>query len=161
MKGQLRAPRPSDESTALRMQKQRQKDTVCELALRSLLHARGLRYRVDCRAEPSVPRKADIVIRPAKIAVFVDGCFWHRCPLHWKPPNRHSSWWTKKVEENARRDRETTVLLKHAGWHVIRVWEHEDPRVAADEILRAVALRHPRGAELRCTSNLEAKGRGR
>ena len=161
MNGQLRAPRPSDEATALRMQKQRQKDTVCELALRRLLHARGLRYRVDCRAEPSVPRKADIVLRPAKIAVFVDGCFWHRCPVHWKAPRTNSDWWEQKIARNVERDLQTTKILEAQGWLVIRVWEHEDPRVAADEILRAVSRRRPRGAKLQCTSNLEAKGRGR
>ena len=143
-----RAPRPSDRSTALRMQTQRQRDTQCELAIRRQLYRLGIRYRIDCRPVPDVHRRADIVIRPAKIALFMDGCFWHKCPLHWKPPKRHAAWWINKVESTARRDKETSDLLERLGWLVIRAWEHECPEVVADKVVQAVCQRHPRAAVL-------------
>lgn len=156
-----RAPRPSDAATAKRMQLQRQRNTGCELAVRRLLHAKGLRYRIDCRAEKGVPRRADIVVRPAKVAVFVDGCFWHGCPEHWKAPSRHETWWTNKVSANAKRDRETTLLLERAGWLVIRAWEHEEPEAVADRVLEAVRERHPRGARLRIAGGPRSSGKAR
>jgi DNA mismatch endonuclease, patch repair protein len=149
MKKLALVPRPSDAATALRMQTQRQRDTYCEVIVRRELYRLGMRYRIDCRPVPNVPRRADIVIRPAKVAVFIDGCFWHGCPLHWKPPNRNTVWWTKKIKDNARRDRETTKMLRKLGWLVIRVWEHEAPETVADQIFSAVCARRPGIAELR------------
>jgi DNA mismatch endonuclease (patch repair protein) len=135
------APAPSDLRTALRMRRQRQADTACELAIRRHLHSWGLRYRVDCRPEPQLPRRADIVFRPAKVAVFVDGCFWHKCPHHWKAPGRNSSWWTDKISANVKRDAETTAVLEASGWTVVRVWEHEDAEAAALDVAELVRAR--------------------
>jgi DNA mismatch endonuclease, patch repair protein len=134
-------PAPSDLSTALRMRGQRQRDTACEVAVRRLLHSWGLRFRIDCRPEQLIARRADIVFRPAKTAVFVDGCFWHGCPLHWKTPKRNGTWWAKKISANAKRDRQTDSVLERGGWLVIRAWEHEDPVAVATRIAEAVQRR--------------------
>jgi DNA mismatch endonuclease (patch repair protein) len=113
-----------------------QRDTKPELALRSLLHAHGLRFRVD---QPLLGRRrADVVFSRARVAVYVDGCFWHGCPLHATWPKANSDWWREKILENRRRDRDTNERLAANGWLVIRIWEHEDPSVAAERIVSAV-----------------------
>ena len=157
----MKAPAASSVGARQRFVLQKRRDTRCEMRVRQFLHRAGLRYRVDCQPEASVPRKADIVFRTAKVAVFIDGCFWHKCPVHWKAPTTHAQWWTNKVEANARRDEETTRLLERAGWLVIRAWEHEDPRLVADNVLEAVAKRHPRASELCFTAGLGPDGRRR
>lgn len=101
----------------------------------------GLRYRVDRRPDPSIRRRADIVFTKAKVAVFVDGCFWHNCPEHGPMPSRNVAYWEPKLHRNAERDAETNQLLTERGWEVIRVWEHEDPREAAERIRRSVVQR--------------------
>lgn len=116
------------------------RDTKPELAIRRLVHAEGLRYRVAYRPEKSVRRSADLVFTRRRVAVFVDGCFWHACPQHYVPPKTNSAYWTNKIEGNARRDRDTDRLLSDAGWRVVRVWEHEDPRSAAAAIVEAVRV---------------------
>lgn len=141
-----RAPRPSDAATALRMRTQRQRDTSCEMTVRRELHGRGLRYRVDCRPVLGLRRRADVVFRAVKVAVFIDGCFWHGCPLHWKPPHRHSVWWAQKIATNIQRDGGTTASLEDAGWLVIRVWEHDAAVSAAARIARLVFERRASGA---------------
>jgi DNA mismatch endonuclease (patch repair protein) len=108
------------------------------MALRSELHRRGLRYRVHRRPVPGLRATADIVFGPARVAVFVDGCFWHRCPIHATEPKANGEWWAEKLEANVARDRATDQRLKDSGWLVVRVWEHESPAVAAAEILRVV-----------------------
>jgi DNA mismatch endonuclease (patch repair protein) len=132
------------------MQTQKQRDTGCELAIRQHLFRLGIRYRIDCRPVPDIPRKADIVIRRAKVALFIDGCFWHKCPQHWKPPKRHAAWWTDKVETTARRDRETSKMLQQSGWLVIRAWEHESAELVASRVVQAVQERDPFAAA-RCS----------
>jgi DNA mismatch endonuclease (patch repair protein) len=92
--------------------------------------------------------RADLVFQGAKIAVFVDGCFWHSCPLHATAPNANASWWREKLKQNRLRDRRVDAQLKEAGWRVIRVWEHEDPAEAADRIERMVRSSSSRGTEL-------------
>jgi len=87
--------------------------------------------------------RADVVFRPAKVAVFVDGCFWHRCPAHATVPTNNRAWWSAKLAANAERDRRVDNLLETAGWHVIRVWEHEDPDSAAATIATVVRARRP------------------
>ncbi|MGZ3140529.1 very short patch repair endonuclease [Lentzea chajnantorensis] len=109
----------------------RSRDTRPEKALRSLLHASGLRFRVCTRPVPQVRRTADIVFTRLRIAVFVDGCFWHGCPLHYKEPMTNTDYWVDKISGNRRRDEQTNALLGDAGWTVIRVWEHEEPEMAA------------------------------
>lgn len=123
------------------MQANRGRDTGPELALRRLLHAQGFRYRVSARPLRSVRRTADLVFRSARVAVFVDGCFWHRCPAHATDPKTNSDYWKPKLERNVERDRETDLLLKEAGWLSVRVWEHEDPQVASRRIAKIVKRR--------------------
>jgi DNA mismatch endonuclease (patch repair protein) len=111
------------------------------MALRSELHRLGLRFRVHRRPVPGFRATADIVFGPTKVAVFVDGCFWHRCPIHAIPPRANSEWWAAKLQANVDRDREIDVRLRKEGWLVVRVWEHESPSGVAPEILRAVSER--------------------
>jgi DNA mismatch endonuclease (patch repair protein) len=128
------------------MQANRSRDTEPELAVRRLLHAAGLRYRVDARPLPAMRRRADVVFGPAKVAVFVDGCFWHACPEHATTPATNVDYWGPKLARNVERDRETDAALADAGWHVIRVWEHEDPATAAAHIIRVVRRRRASAA---------------
>lgn len=115
------------------MQRQKTRDTEPELALRRILHARGLRYRVDTQPLPGLRRRADLVFGPAKVAVFVDGCFWHGCPKHrQRQTTANTTYWTDKVAGNSRRDVETDAALAEAGWLAVRVWEHDDPETMAD-----------------------------
>ena len=88
-----------------------------------------------------IRRRADIVLGPTKVAVFVDGCFWHRCPKHGSLPAANVDYWHPKLERNVERDAETNSLLRAAGWRAIRVWEHQDPKVAARRIAREVLRR--------------------
>lgn len=118
------------------MQANKGRDTKPELALRSAAHALGLRYRVSTRPLPSLRRTADLVFTKTKIAVFVDGCFWHGCPDHHTIAKTNASYWADKVDGNRRRDRETDRLLAEAGWLVIRMWEHE----SADEVARRIYI---------------------
>jgi DNA mismatch endonuclease (patch repair protein) len=121
----------------------RRRDTAAELALRRLLHARGLRFRVDRVILAGMRRRADIVFSSAKVSVFVDGCFWHCCPKHRTFPKANASWWAAKLKANRRRDADTHRRLRRAGWHVLRVWEHEAPGEAAARIAALVQFRRP------------------
>jgi len=120
------------------MQGNRKRDTRPELALRSELHRRGLRYRVNSRPVKSLRCQADIVFRRHKVAVFVDGCFWHGCPEHGKSPRTNVDYWSAKIARNVERDRFNEAELSAAGWVVVRVWEHEIPVDAADRIGRVL-----------------------
>jgi len=120
------------------MQAQPRRDTKCEIAVRSAVHALGLRYRVHQRPEPNLRREADLVFRRDKVAVFVDGCFWHGCPEHHSPPTTHYSWWKVKIGKNRARDEETDRILAECGWTTVRIWEHEDAAEAAKRIQSAV-----------------------
>ena len=119
----------------------RGRDTRPERELRSALHRRGLRYRVNRRAAPDVRTTVDIVFGPAKVAVFVDGCFWHRCPQHGTLPKANSEWWLTKLEGNVTRDRRNDAALTSRGWKVIRLWEHDDPERSAELVARTVRQR--------------------
>lgn len=121
------------------MQGNLSRDTRPELALRRCAHAAGLRYRVGIRPIPAVRRTADLVFPRRKVAVFMDGCFWHRCEAHFKLPRTNRDYWSNKIERNAVRDRDTDDLLVAAGWTVIRIWEHERPEGAVARIQRAVS----------------------
>ena len=116
------------------MSRQLTRDTVPELAIRRVLHAAGLRYRVNLQVLPKLRRRADIVFTRRKVAVFVDGCFWHGCPEHATKPKANAAWWGEKLARNVARDRETDRVLVDSGWTVVRVWEHEDPKGAAERI---------------------------
>jgi DNA mismatch endonuclease (patch repair protein) len=124
------------------MTSQRQRDTKREMELRSLLHRRGLRFRVHALL-PGLRRRSDIVFTRARVVVFVDGCFWHGCPEHGTWPKQNADWWRKKIEANQRRDRDTDARLRAAGWTVIRVWEHDDPIEAADRVTKVVRQARP------------------
>jgi DNA mismatch endonuclease (patch repair protein) len=124
------------------MSNQRSEDTAPELALRGRLHRMGLRYRTHVAPLPRLRRKADIVFRPARVAVFVDGCFWHGCPEHGRRRHDVNGWyWPEKIARNQRRDADTDRQLGDAGWLVVRVWEHEDVSVVAARVADAVRAR--------------------
>lgn len=114
------------------MRANKRRDTKPELALRSILHARGLRFRVDAAPVKDIRTRADIVLSKAKIAVFVDGCFWHGCPDHFIVPKTNVGYWSAKINRNQERDEAADAALADAGWQSIRVWEHDDPDAAAD-----------------------------
>ncbi|MBX7452218.1 very short patch repair endonuclease [Mycolicibacterium sp. 3033] len=116
------------------MRSNRGRDTKPEVALRSAVHALGLRYRVSIRPVKEIRRTADLVFSRAKVAVFLDGCFWHGCPYHHTVAVTNAGFWAAKVEATRQRDRDTDRRLAEAGWLTIRVWEHEDPRVAARRV---------------------------
>jgi DNA mismatch endonuclease (patch repair protein) len=131
-------------ATRVRMSRQRSRDTEVELALRRELHRAGLRFRIHRRPLPGVRREADIVFGPVKVAVFVDGCFWHGCAEHATWPKRNAEFWRAKIEGNRTRDLDTDSRFAAAGWTVLRVWEHEKPAEAAARI--AVIVRELREA---------------
>jgi DNA mismatch endonuclease (patch repair protein) len=128
-----------------KMQNQRRFDTRPELALRKSLHKFGLRFRLQRQIVPGTRRRVDIAFGPARVAVFVDGCFWHGCPEHHPQPPKTNEWfWPDKIAGNQARDADTTQRLSEAGWIVIRVWEHEDLDAAATRIAAAIASRRGR-----------------
>lgn len=138
------APEGSWASSAARrrnMQAIRSRDTKPEILIRRLVHAAGLRYRVAARPLPDLRRTADMVFRSAKVAVFIDGCYWHGCPEHYVPPKTNSGYWSEKVLRNVRRDRDTDQKLEEAGWLVLRFWEHEPSGACAREIAAVVLNR--------------------
>lgn len=125
----------SNEQTRRSMKANRSRDTKPEMAVRRLLHAHGLRYRVDARPLPDLRRRADIVFTRLKIAVFIDGCFWHGCPEHsTTTPKSHPDYWQEKIARNRERDAETNRALADAGWVVLRYWEHEEAQEVAEAI---------------------------
>lgn len=118
------------------MQRQKRAGTKPELAVRRLLHARGLRYRVDFKLPVSgLRRRCDIAFTRLRLAVYIDGCFWHRCPKHATTPKANREWWAAKLSANVERDRDTDKRLTEAGWTVVRAWEHEDPAEVADRVV--------------------------
>jgi DNA mismatch endonuclease (patch repair protein) len=117
------------------------RDTLPELAIRSKLHHRGLRFRVDRAPVPGLRSRADIVFGPARVAVYVDGCFWHSCPEHGTRPKTNAEWWDQKLKRNQERDAQTDRTLREYGWEVVRIWEHEDPVDAAGRVEAAVKAR--------------------
>ncbi|MEU9688704.1 very short patch repair endonuclease [Amycolatopsis japonica] len=128
-------------TTSTRMSRQKSRDTKIEVDLRRALHAAGLRYRVHRRPVQGVRREADIVFGPSRVAVFIDGCFWHGCPEHATWPKTNADFWRTKIETNRRRDLDTDRKLAEAGWLVIRIWEHEALTTAAAKIHEAVQQR--------------------
>lgn len=116
------------------MRANKARDTGPERRIRSLLHKAGLRYRVNARPLSALRRTADIMFPATRVAVFVDGCYWHGCPDHYRPARANEQFWREKIDRNRARDRETDQILAEAGWTVIRVWEHEDPKEAAGRV---------------------------
>jgi DNA mismatch endonuclease (patch repair protein) len=122
----------------------RRTGTKPELALRSALHRAGKRFRKDLRlVADGVPTRPDVVFTRSRVAVFVDGCFWHGCPVHGRAPTANTHYWGPKLLRNAERDRLQTAALQRAGWTVVRLWEHVTVDQMAEEVL--AALDGPRG----------------
>ena len=119
----------------------RSRDTRPELALRSAVHRLGLRYRVSAAPIPGLRRTADLLFRQGRVAVFVDGCFFHGCPSHYSPPKTNTTYWAAKVARNQDRDADTDARLSEAGWEVVRIWQHEDPDEAAARVAAVVRRR--------------------
>jgi DNA mismatch endonuclease, patch repair protein len=126
------------------MRANRGRDTKPELALRSAVHGLGLRYRVSARPLAGLRRTADLVFPTAKVAVFLDGCFWHGCPEHHTVATANAKFWADKVEGNRARDADTDERLAAAGWVSVRVGEHEDPAEAAQRVREVVHGRRNR-----------------
>lgn len=116
------------------MSKIRGRNTRPEIALRHALWAMGIRYRL----KSTLPGKPDIVVTKYKTAIFVDGCFWHHCPIHGHFPSSNKQFWRQKLNANMARDKRVTKSLKSAGWHVLRLWEHEVTKSADKVALKIV-----------------------
>jgi DNA mismatch endonuclease, patch repair protein len=129
------------------MRGNRSSDTKPELAVRRILHARGLRYRVNVRPVPSLRRTADIVFTARHIAVFIDGCYWHGCPAHYVASKSNRDYWDDKIAGNIARDSETTAALSNAGWTVLRYWSHDRPEDIAGSIQEHVSSALRRGRQ--------------
>ena len=111
--------------------------------MRYVLHARGYRYRVDYAPLKGFKRRADVVFTRPKIAIFVDGCFWHGCPTHATLPKSNAEYWLPKLARNIERDRDTDAVLAASGWTVLRFWEHDPPDVMVEAVIAEIG-RHPR-----------------
>ncbi|MFM8302691.1 MAG: very short patch repair endonuclease [Actinomycetota bacterium] len=131
----------TSEATRRTMLANRGRDTAPEIALRSALHRAGARFRVDWPLPGMPRRRADVAFPRRRVAVFVDGCFWHGCPKHHVAPRANAGFWAEKVASNRRRDAETDRRLRALGWRVVRTWEHEDPERAARRVLRGLSGR--------------------
>ena len=139
MEGLSRPPDASSAASRRVMQANRRRDTKPEVALRSALHRAGLRYRCDLRIDLSGGRvRPDIVFTRRRVAVFVDGCFWHACPEHGTHPKANQQYWAQKLSRNVERDALNTTLLVDAGWIVVRVWEHEAVDTAVERVQAAL-----------------------
>lgn len=123
---------------SLRMSQLRRRDTRPEMEVRKRLHALGLRYRVCLRVPGRARRTIDVAFTRWKIAVFMDGCFWHGCPVHGVLPKSNTEWWVAKIQKNIDRDLDTTRLLEREGWTVLRFWEHEAPDAVVEAVRSAV-----------------------
>lgn len=124
----------------------KRRDTKPERTIRSLLHAAGKRYRVDVRLKlDGAQPRPDILFTRARVAVFIDGCFWHCCPEHGRQPGVNSGYWEAKLERNIARDQAANEALVSAGWSVVRVWEHEHPEQAVRRIIMVVDGDAPAG----------------
>lgn len=127
MKRSIRARAPASSSQRVReaMQRVGRVDTACERRLRSALHQAGLRFRINRQPDPQIRCKVDLVFPRQRICVFVDGCFWHGCSKHFRPPKTNRAWWVEKVKDVKARDHRQTVELRQRHWKVMRCWEHE------------------------------------
>lgn len=127
------------------MRGNRSRDTRPEMALRSALHALGYRFRVDAAPLPDLRRRADVVFGRKRVAVFVDGCYWHGCPEHFRPPATNHEYWNGKIARNRARDADTDERLRQAGWSPVRVWEHETLEAAVERVVEVLRDAGPAG----------------
>ena len=132
----------SSKEVSERMKRMPTKDSKPELRLRKAIYGLGFRYRLHRK---DLPGKPDIAFGPAKVAVFVDGCFWHNCPEHGTIPKNNREWWLEKFQRNRERDTLKDEQLKEMGWLPVHVWEHEDPDTAARNIKELVKERLRKG----------------
>jgi DNA mismatch endonuclease (patch repair protein) len=123
------------------MAKVANKDTAAELAVRRALHRRGFRYRVNQPIAGMGRTRPDLVFPRERIAIFIDGCFWHGCPEHATFPQANALWWAEKLDRNKARDKKTDLQLGELGWEVVRIWEHVAAHEAADLIQEIVMKR--------------------
>ncbi len=135
----------SSEGTRRSMLSNKARDTKPELLIRQALHARGYRYRVDLRPSDKVRSRADILFTKQKIAIFIDGCFWHGCPIHATAPKANADYWLPKLKRNVERDLEVTSALELLGWTVLRFWEHETAGEVVERIGEAWFAQGARG----------------
>ncbi len=131
-------PPASSPGVSERMSRARRRDTDPEMLIRREAHQRGMRYRVDAPLPGMPRRRADMIFPRRKVAVFIDGCFWHSCPLHRSIPRANNEWWVAKLQRNVDRDRETDAHLQKLGWTVLRFWEHEDPTTVVNHVERVI-----------------------
>jgi DNA mismatch endonuclease (patch repair protein) len=127
-----------DDATRARMRLVRRSGTSAEMKVRSALHRRGLRYFVDRSPMRGIRSRADVIFPRRRLALYVDGCFWHSCPLHGTRPKKNAEWWAAKLDANVKRDRATDEQLSLQGWTVIRAWEHESPEDVVGRVLDAL-----------------------
>src|SRR6266545_2365240 len=140
--GRLPYPSPTSQAVSAVMRGNRRSGTTPERRVRSLLHARGYRFRKDHRLEiPGARVRPDIVFTRQRVAVFIDGCFWHRCPEHGTSPRANTAYWAAKLERNVARDERVDRALHAAGWTVLRLWEHLEPEEAVVRIVAALDRR--------------------
>jgi DNA mismatch endonuclease, patch repair protein len=129
------------------MQSNRSRDTAPEVALRSALHRRGFRFRKHVRPVPGVACTVDVLFPTERLALFIDGCYWHSCPQHASSPITNGDWWRAKLAATRERDLRNTQTLNDAGWTVLRIWEHEEVEEAAthvSEVLQQIRAKLPR-----------------
>jgi len=124
------------------MRSNRRRDTAPERAVRSALHQAGLRFRVDLPIRLGDGRtvRPDVVFTKQRIAIFIDGCFWHGCPAHGTSPATNRQYWAPKIEENRRRDLRNTKELEAQGWRVIRAWGHDEPIALVERMMSAMGI---------------------
>jgi len=132
-------PKASSEAAQNRMLRTRQRNTTAERKIAEGLRALGFQFETDQRAVGTVPSRADIVFRQAKVAVYVHGCFWHGCPKHATWPRANAAWWREKIMANICRDRRNRRALNKAGWSVMVIWEHVDPELAMRRVVSMLA----------------------
>lgn len=133
----------SSEGVRASMRSNRRSGTRPEMRVRRLAHAAGLRYRVDAPPLADHRLRADLVFSRAKVAVFIDGCFWHGCPKHYRAAKRNEQFWRDKIAANQCRDHRADELLTAEGWEVVRVWEHDDPQAVVTRLIAIVRARAP------------------
>lgn len=136
--------KPSSPEARRRMQRVRLKNTSAEAGVRRELHALGLRYRIHVPVLTKPRRVADVAFSGLRVAVFIDGCFWHGCPVHATWPKQNAEFWRSKILANRQRDRDTDQRLRAEGWKVIRAWAHEPPERVASKVATMVDKRRER-----------------
>jgi DNA (cytosine-5)-methyltransferase 1 len=134
----------TDPRSSERMAATKSRDNSSETALRAALHREGFRFRVQFKPIKGLRRTADIAFPSLRLAVFLDGCFWHGCPLHGTWPKTNAKWWREKILANRKRDRDTNQRLRAEGWHAVRVWEHEDAEVVLKRLVHELRIRADR-----------------